>query len=194
MSYRTIVADPPWPMEWSGGRTTAGRTSGSTRVYEKRAMPYRTMAIDEIAALPVRDLAAADAYLFLWAIDRFVVDGSAAAVCRAWGFEPTNGLLVWRKRSAGLGRFIRPAHELIVVARRGAARLTEISTTSVHSWRQPYRNGAKVHSAKPEQMQDLVERLSPGPYLELFARRPRFGWHVWGDEVDSDVELLAEAA
>jgi len=152
-------------------------------------MPYSVLSIDDIAALPVADVAHDQAHLFLWAIDRFVIDGSAAAVCRAWGFEPLPGLMVWAKRNAGLGRFIRPAHELIVVARRGEARLNEIACLGLHSWPQVYRNGAKVHSAKPEQMQDLVERLSPPPYLELFARRPRFGWHVWGDEVDSDIEM-----
>lgn len=191
MRYRTIVADPPWPIRWSGGRTTAGRSSGSTRTYEKRALPYEPMSIEAICDMPVEDLGADDAHLFLWAVDRFVVEGDAARVCRHWDFEPLGWTLVWRKANPGLGRYVRPAHELVVVARRGNARLNEISVPSVFDWPQVYRNGSKVHSAKPEQMQDTVERMSPGPYLELFARRPRYGWHVWGDEVDSDVELNA---
>lgn len=189
MRYATIVADPPWPITWSGGTTRAGETSGSRKHYAKKPLPYPTMTVDEIAALPVADLAADDAHLFLWTLDRYVIDGSAAAVCRAWGFAPLPQMLVWNKRSAGLGRIIRPAHELVVIGRRGDARLAEISTTSVRAWGQVYADGAKVHSAKPDASYDEIEALSPGPYLELFARRQRLGWDTWGNEARLDVDL-----
>ena len=188
--YATIVADPPWPIEWTGGRRRAGASTGSTRVYPKRDLPYSTMTVEEIAGLHVAEVAAPDAHLFLWTLDRFVLSGAAAQVARAWGFEPLPQMLVWRKANAGLGRFIRSAHELIVVGRRGDARLNEVSTVSVHDWPQVYgSNGAKIHSAKPEAAMDLVESLSDGPYLELFARRNRFGWDTWGDEALELAEL-----
>lgn len=180
--YGTIVADPPWPIKWSQGRTTAGAATGSTRSYTKRALPYRTMTIDAIADLNVESLAAADCNLFLWTTDAFLVNGDATRVMRAWGFEPLPRVMVWYKRSAGLGRTIRPAHEVILLGRRGKARHNEVSTRSAHEWMQPYKDGAKVHSAKPEGFLDLVEELSNGPYVELFARRERFGWATWGHE------------
>jgi N6-adenosine-specific RNA methylase IME4 len=189
MRYRTLVADPPWPIQWSGGTTTAGASTGSTRSYRKRPLPYTTMPVDEIAALPVGPLAADDAHLFLWTLDRYVLDGSAAMVARAWGFTVLPQMIVWRKANAGLGRYIRPTHELVVIARRGAARMNELSTVSVHDWAQPRLNGAKVHSAKPDGFLDLVEQLVPGPYVELFARRARFGWDYFGDESLGTAEL-----
>jgi N6-adenosine-specific RNA methylase IME4 len=150
------------------------------------------MTVDAIAALPVVDIAGAAAHLFMWTLDRYVLDGGAARVCRAWGFEPLPQMIVWNKASAGLGRILRPAHELILIGRRGNARLNEISTTTVQTWRQPYENGGKKHSAKPEGALDLIEALSPGPYLELFARRQRLGWDTWGNEARLDVDLAAE--
>lgn len=147
------------------------------------------MTVDAIAALPVIDQAAGDAHLFLWTLDRYLIDGSAARVCRAWGFEPLPQMIVWHKTNAGLGRFVRPAHEMILVGRRGAARMREVSTVSVHAWRQPYEGGYKKHSAKPDGALDLIESLSAGPYLELFSRRSRMGWDVWGDQSLGSIEM-----
>jgi N6-adenosine-specific RNA methylase IME4 len=182
MTYGTIVADPPWPIRWTGGNRKAGWSSGSERVHAKRALPYETMSIEAIAALPVVNLAADDAHLFMWTLDRFLLDGSAAQVVRAWGFEPLPQMLVWRKANAGLGRHVRPAHEMIVMARRGEARFADVALPSVFDWRQPYENGAKAHSAKPDGALDTIEALSGGPYVELFARRARLGWDYYGDE------------
>jgi len=148
------------------------------------------MPVDAIAALPVESLAAESAHLFLWTLDRFVIDGSAQAVCRAWGFEPLPQLIVWAKANAGLGRYLRAAHELILVGRRGDARLEEVAEPTVR-WLQPYRDGAKVHSAKPDGAYDLIASLSPPPRLELFARTQRLGWDTWGDEALGHVVLAA---
>lgn len=175
--YRTIVADPPWPIKWTGGSRRAGASSGSTRVYEKKPLPYETMSIEDLERLPVPELVdPVGCCLFMWTLDRFVLDGSASRVARAWGFDVNPQMIVWRKANAGLGRYLRPAHELILIGTRGIPLFRPIATTSVHNWRQPYENGAKVHSAKPEGALDLIESLSEGPYAELFARRARFGW------------------
>jgi N6-adenosine-specific RNA methylase IME4 len=190
MSYATIVADPPWPIEWrGGGATTPGEATGSKRSYKKRALPYETMPVEEIAAVDVASVAADDAHLFMWTLDRFVLDGSAQAVALAWGFEPLRQMIVWHKRSAGLGRFLRPAHELILIGRRGDARMNAASIPTVASWRQVYVNGAKAHSAKPDAALDTIEALSDGPYLEIFARRARLGWSYAGDQSIGDVEI-----
>lgn len=186
--YRTIVADPPWPIKWTGGNRKAGWSSGSARVHKKRALPYQTMTVGEIAGIDVEAHADDDAHLFLWTLDRFLISGDAQRVCRVWGFEPLPQLIVWAKANAGLGRYLRSAHELILVGRRGQARFEEIAEPTVR-WLQPYEGGVRLHSAKPEGSYDLIRQLSPGPYLELFARRQRLGWDTWGNQAFGHVEL-----
>lgn len=184
--YRTIVADPPWPMAWTGG--AGRRRKGDGTLYYNgqhtvRRLPYVTMTAQEIAAI---DVPAADAaHLYLWTTDQHLLDGSAVRVAEAWGFTPRR-TIIWAKPNGGLGNGWRPAHEVVVLAVRGGLPFAAVSTSTVGWWKQPYvRSGAsvgKLHSAKPDAFLDVVERLSPGPYLELFARRARFGWDYWGDE------------
>lgn len=185
--FATIVADPPWPIKWTGGAATRVNGRGERHVNHKfkAPLPYPTMSIDEICALPVSDIAMSSAHLYLWVVDKFLISGDAAKVIEAWGFEPMR-TLVWAKRGFALGRFPRPQHELVVVCRRGKAPFLVNDVGSVQVWKMPYRKSGKsagrVHSQKPEEFMDLVERASPGPYLELFARRTRPGWEAWGNE------------
>jgi N6-adenosine-specific RNA methylase IME4 len=181
--YRTIVADPPWPIEWSGGGAMRLNGRGERHVNHKfnADLPYGRMSIEDICALPVGELAEPDAHLYLWIPDEFLIAGDGARVLRAWGF-PRGRLLIWRKTGFGLGRFPRPQHEALIVARRGSLAFRIADVGSVHTWKFPYENGARAHSRKPDGALDLIERASPGPYVELFARRARFGWDYWGDE------------
>lgn len=189
VKYRTICADPPWPgLWWAGGSRRAGLSSGSRRVYERAAAAYELMSIEDICALPIGDRVDVDAHLYLWTPDLHLIEGNAARVARAWGFEPGR-IIVWRKANPGLGRFPRPAHESILVCSRGKLPFRLADEPSVQDWKQPYANGAKVHSAKPDGSYDLIERASPGPYLELFARRQRLGWDSWGLECLNHVQL-----
>ena len=179
MRYAAIVADPPWPIVWTAGRW---RRNGRGEVHNngKRALDYQTMTVDEIAALPINELAEADAHLYLWTPDRWLIDGDAARIARAWGFSPLR-LIVWHKPSPGLGHFPRPAHESVIVCRRGSLPFRVGDVPSVQKWNRP-TGWTHVHSSKPDAFLDLVEQASPGPYLELFARRNRFGWDTWGNE------------
>lgn len=191
--YQTIVADPPWP-------TTAGRPLGKyvvengrqvfgPRSNAARPLPYPSMPVDAICALPVQALAADDAHLYLWTINRYVED--AYRVVRAWGFKPST-LLTWAKAPMGGGLggdAYGLSTEFCLFARRGVCPATTRQPTSWWAWKRPYRNGAPRHSAKPPEFSEMVEAVSPGPRLELFAREPRTGWHVWGNEVQSDVDL-----
>jgi N6-adenosine-specific RNA methylase IME4 len=185
--YRTIVADPPWPIAWTGGAATRVNGRGERHVNHKfkADLPYQRMSIEAICALPVAELAEDDAHLYLWAPDRFLLDGSAARVAQAWGFKPGR-LLIWAKTGFGLGRFPRPQHEAIVVCRRGTLTFRVDDVGSIQTWKMPYHKAGgrsgRTHSAKPDGSLDLIERASPGPYVELFARRARFGWDYWGDE------------
>ena len=146
-------------------------------------LPYPTMPVADIAAMPVSGVADKDAHLYLWTINRYVEN--AYSVARAWGFTPVK-LLTWVKVPMGLGlggTFCNTA-EFCLFARRGTLKaLSRVDRT----WWQ-WKRGR--HSAKPEAFQDIVERVSPGPRIELFARRARPGWTVWGNEVESVVAPL----
>lgn len=195
--YRTILADPPWPFQWGGGK--GGRRRRETE------LGYKTMSIAEIIAMPEpHEFAHPDGCnLFMWATDEVYREGQAVAVARAWGFEPVGPAIVWAKDNFGTGLFPRPGHELLMVCRtRGVKALWNRgedgkfvrpirATHSVQRWTQARatKNGGKVHSRKPEDAADLCEIVSPGPYLEMFSRRTRFGWDSWGDQALNHVSL-----
>jgi N6-adenosine-specific RNA methylase IME4 len=145
------------------------------------------MDLDAISALPVRDLAAKDAHLYLWTTNAYLE--RAHGVARAWGFTPRI-TLVWCKKPKGLisGATYVIATEFVLFCRRGSLRAQHRIDRNWWEW----TRGA--HSQKPEAFQDMVEQVSPGPYLELFARRHRLGWSVWGDEVGSSIDLAPAGA
>jgi N6-adenosine-specific RNA methylase IME4 len=169
--------------------TTRVNGRGERHRVLKRELGYATLSIEEIAALPVGEFTEADAALFLWIPDRFLIEGDGARVARAWGFEPGRVIVWWAKRGYGLGTFPRPQHEALLVCTRGSVKFDAVDVGSVQEWKQPYENGARKHSSKPDGALDLIERVSPGPYLELFARRARFGWDYWGDQSLETVEI-----
>lgn len=262
--YRTIVADPPWPIqdfpEWADGK-------GSI------ATPYPTMTVDEIAALPVREMSDnvdADAHLYLWAIDQLLAE--SFQVARAWGFHHA-ATLVWCKPTIGTGlggiwpanvEFVLFCRRPKVTTRRDVLVLTSaladaaerrgltrrdvdaaMGTSDMADWwlsrietrcacptneqwpklrdmlglgseldalvaeinarkgtappvsltRAPGRwfqwPRSRGHSGKPDAFQDMVEQVSPGPYLEMFARRDRLGWDTWGNESLGTAEMAA---
>lgn len=177
-TYRTIVADPPWPYGQRGAYSwRQSRPSG-----EARPLPYETMTLAEIAALPVGELADEQAHLYIWTTQRFLWD--AAALLPGWGFEAKH-LLVWAKTPTGwgIGGAFAPSTEFVLFGYRG--QLGAKSRVMRDWWNWP--RGA--HSAKPEAFLDIVESVSPGPYLELFARRNRLGWDTWGNESLEMVQL-----
>ena len=172
--YSTIVADPPWDY----GSTFTPKPAGDE--WQKGAeCPYSLMSSDEIAALPVRSIAAKDAHLYLWVTNRFMEDG--LRVVREWGFT-TKTILTWAKvqedgsPSMKVGHWFRSATEHVIFATRGTVpRKDTVARSTLLMWP---RIGE--HSAKPDAFGDLVEQVSPGPYVELFCRRPRLGWDSWG--------------
>lgn len=200
--YSTIVADPPWSYAGStyNGRTSPWRST-STR-------SYGLLSIDDIAALPVAELAAPDAHLYLWAVNPLL--HRIFAVVEAWGFE-YDTTLTWCKKGPGLGAGFRSNTEHLIVARRGtrgnancakcgqrARGKTRVCQCAEPDWRAhglsipPLRPFVDVgggswfvasrgaHSEKPALFADEIERMSPGPYVELFSRQPRLGWDSWG--------------
>lgn len=173
--YRTIVADPPWP-------SMHQRSTGHRGKPERH---YSTMTVDAIAALAPP--AADDAHLWLWGVNRLMED--AYRVVRAWGFTPMS-LLTWAKPGPGMGYYLRNNTEHCIFATRGKPMVpTQAVTSSWFVWPRA------EHSRKPDAFYDLVEQVSPGPYVELFARRARFGWDYWGDQSLGTAEMpTTEAA
>jgi N6-adenosine-specific RNA methylase IME4 len=148
------------------------------------------MTLEDIAALPVHALAERAAHLYLWTTNRFLE--AAYAVVRAWNFRQPQ-VLVWCKppMGVGFGGAFTVTAEFILFARRGSLPHSKRQDSSWWNWSRVYENGHIAHSAKPDAFLDLVEQVSPGPYLELFARRQRLGWDTWGDEALEHVRLEA---
>jgi N6-adenosine-specific RNA methylase IME4 len=185
--YRTIVADPPWKVK-AGPAHFADNPNRARTGPATRDLSYGTMTVDEIAALRVTDIAEKDAHLYLWAINAYVED--AYNVARAWGFKPS-ALLTWCKtpRGIGLGGTFTLTTEPLLFCRRGTCKALSRSDTSWFQWPRGR------HSEKPDAFYDLVEATSPGPYLEMFARRARLGdWHYWGNESLGTVRMPGEEA
>ncbi|WP_083867982.1 MT-A70 family methyltransferase [Microbacterium sp. B24] len=164
--YQTILADPPW----KAGQE--GKLGAGTK--------YPLMSLEAIRAMPVADLAEDNAHLYLWCYPatRYVAED----VMRAWGFEFKDEF-VWGKDQMGLGQYFRHAHETLLLGVRGKL---PVKFRGQRSFTMLPRQD---HSHKPEEVHVMIERLSPGPYLELFARRPTYGWDIWGNEVESDVRI-----
>lgn len=181
--YRTIIADPPWEISRRMG--AGGRRARSTEV------PYDFMSLDDIKGLPVAEWADDEAHLYLWATRKLFREGEAAAVARAWGFEPVSEI-IWGLRNPGMGGFNGNGHEPILLAARGGLAWPDNELPQgVEFWRQTYLQG-KVHSAKPEALLDYAEQWSPAPRLEMFARRARLGgWDYWGNESHGTAEVAA---
>ncbi len=174
--FATIVADPPWALEWNAniGEGRSGRPG----------LPYGTMSLEQIAALPVASIAARDAHLWLWTTANFLWD--APRVALAWGFRPTY-TLIWAKPGLGVGGRFRHTVEYLLFCERGAQLpITRRDLPTCFCWPR-----CGKHSVKPDAFYDLVEAVSPAPRLEMFSRRARFGWSYWGDQALQDVELVA---
>ncbi|PPG90710.1 methyltransferase [Rathayibacter rathayi] len=167
--FSTILADPPWNIEQTG-RLGA-------------AQHYNLMSLDRIKAMPVEALAADNAHLWLWVTNATLEHGYD--VIRAWGFTPRSPL-TWIKPRILLGNYLRNATEHLLFATKGKA---PVRYKSQPTW---MFAPLQAHSHKPEEQFAVIERISGGPYLELFARRrppSNADWSVWGNEVDSDISI-----
>jgi N6-adenosine-specific RNA methylase IME4 len=164
-TFRTILADPPWDIQQRGGR-------GAER-------HYPLMNLERIKAMA--GLAEDDAHLWLWVTNATLREGYDVA--ESWGFT-VRSPLTWIKFRMGLGVYLRNTTEHLLFATRGQA---PVQFRSQPTW---INAPVQDHSHKPEEQYPLIERVSPGPYLELFARRrppSNRPWFLWGNEVDADI-------
>lgn len=203
--YRTIVIDPPWDHSEGTGakwKTGFGDTErdleGDKPAY---GLPYPVMSLNEIKALDVRQLAdGCGAHVYLWVTNKFL--RHAWDVMEGWGFRPVR-LITWCKEPRGWnpGGKWPSTCEFVLFGASGVALTADLGGQAPSQWfvwprrlGPPVKAGERrqtMHSAKPEAFLDEVEKVSPGPYLELFARRQRLGWDTWGDEALPHVEMTA---
>ena len=170
--FPCVVADPAWQptLHANNPRRATKDKSGPQK-------HYQTLSVEEICQLvpPTTD----NAHLYLWVINQHVDWGYQVA--RAWGFEPQQ-MITYCKPGLGTGRW-QCNTEHFLVCRKGKLAFGQ----GLKKWESPthgtyFQWSRGRHSEKPKEMFDLVETLSPGPRLEMFARKPRDGWTVWGDQ------------
>ena len=164
--YKTILSDPPWNINQKGNL-------GAVR-------HYNLMTLDQIKAMPIADLADQDSHCWLWVTNSTLRYGYD--VLEAWGFTPRS-IFTWVKPRMGLGNYLRNATEYVLFGTKGKA---PVLFKGQPNWGFFPR---QEHSHKPEELHKIIERVSPGPYLELFARRRQPGWDVWGNEIESDIDI-----
>jgi len=171
--FQTVLADPPWRF--------SNRT-GKVAPEHRRLDRYSTMSLDAIKALPVSTVTARNAHAYLWVPNALLPDG--LDVLHAWGFRYVSNI-VWAKRrkdggpdGRGVGFYFRNVTELLLFGVKGSMRTLAPGRSQVNM----IETRKREHSRKPDEQYDLIQACSPGPYLEMFARYPRKGWTVWGDE------------
>jgi N6-adenosine-specific RNA methylase IME4 len=178
--FSTILADPPWRF--------TNRT-GKMAPEHRRLLRYRTMTIEEIASLPVGQITAPVAHLYLWVPNALLPWG--LHVMDAWGFDYKSNI-IWHKLrkdggsdGRGVGFYFRNVTEMLLFGIRG-----KNARTLAPGRRQVNYIGSqkREHSKKADEQYEIIEACSPGPYLELFARGARSGWAVWGNQADESYE------
>jgi N6-adenosine-specific RNA methylase IME4 len=170
----TILADPPWRFQ---------NRTGKMAPEHKRLSRYSTLSFEEIYALPVASLAADQAHLYLWVPNALLEFGLRTMQC--WGFTYKTNIVWFKARKdggpdgRGVGFYFRNVTELLLFGVRGHMRTLPPGRRQVNL----IKTQKREHSRKPDELYDLIEACSPGPYLELFARHPRPGWQQWGNEI-----------
>lgn len=176
--WATVYADPPWRF--------SNRT-GKVAPEHRRLDRYDTMTAEQISALPVDSVVADNAHLYLWVPNSLLPLG--LEVMQGWGFRYVSNL-VWAKRrkdggpdGRGVGFYFRNVTELVLFGVRGSLRTLDPARRQVNM----IETRKREHSRKPEEMYELIEACSPGPYLEMFCRYPREEWSAWGAEADETI-------
>lgn len=174
--FGTILMDPPWRF--------SNRT-GKMAPEHKRLKRYETMSFDEIAALPVADHAKEKSHLYLWCPNALIREG--LEIMEAWGFTYKTNMVWYKVRKdggpdgRGVGFYFRNVTELILFGIKGRLRTHQPGRTQVNV----IVTRKQEHSRKPDELYSIIEACSPGPYLELFARKKVDGWTSWGDQAET---------
>jgi len=191
--YNIIYADPAWKQK--AGRPLSGgyKKENGVQVFnplsDKSAdLPYDTMTLDEIKSLHVKDIADKDAHLYIWTTNKYLMD--VGEIIKAWGFKYST-TLVWCKKpiGSGMGGTYKVSTEFLIFATRGKLATKKGVNGTWFDVKRKYVNGYPCHSKKPDFFREMIDSVSTGSKIELFAREKHEGWDVWGNEVESSVAL-----
>ena len=174
--FSTVMADPPWQFQ---------NRTGKVAPEHKRLNRYPTLPLASICEMPVERCVTDCAHLYLWVPNALLVEG--LQVMKAWGFE-YKANIVWHKirkdggpDGRGVGFYFRNTTELILFGVRGHLRTLQPGRSQVNI----IKSMKREHSRKPDEQYDIIQRCSPGPYLEIFGRGKRDGWTVFGNQSDN---------
>lgn len=179
-AFQTVLADPPWRFQ---------NRTGKIAPEHRRLNRYETMDTEAICKLPVEDIVAEPAHLYLWVPNALLPEG--LQVMRAWGFQYKSNI-VWHKirkdggsDGRGVGFYFRNVTEILLFGVRGKnARTLAPARSQVNM----IQSRKREHSRKPDEQYEIIEECSPGPFIELFARGVRPGWTYWGNQADESYE------
>ena len=182
--YKIIYADPPW-------KYVQDKKSRDFRAVTSEH--YKTMTTEELCNLPIKDISKESAILFMWAT--FPTIKEALKVMEAWGFEYKTCGFVWVKKNIksnsnawGMGFYTRSNAEVCLIGITKNARAKDLIKS--HAVHQIIESKRRKHSQKPEEVRERIVKLcGDAPRIELFAREKKEGWDVWGNEVDSDIQI-----
>jgi N6-adenosine-specific RNA methylase IME4 len=182
--FGVILADPPWPWD----------CPESGKIQSVPDHHYGTSTLDDIAKLPVAALAANDCALFIWSTCPHITIGTHVKIIEAWGFKPSTIAFVWVKQNSsgnglhtGMGYTTLANAEMCFVATRGKPLRLATDVQQI------VMSPVGEHSAKPEEVRRRIERLFPGPYLELYGRKLVPGWTIWGNEIPRERQFNSPA-
>ncbi len=173
--YKTILADPPWRF---------ANSTGKVAPEHKRLARYPTLSLQEILDIPVNSIADETSHLYLWVPNALLSEG--LETMRKWGFTYKTNIVWYKIRKdggpdgRGVGFYFRNVTELVLFGIKGKSRTLKAGRSQVNL----IATRKREHSRKPDELYDIIEHCSPGPYLELFARGNRKGWVVWGNQAD----------
>jgi N6-adenosine-specific RNA methylase IME4 len=174
--FSTILADPPWQF--------TNRT-GKMAPEHKRLNRYSTLSLHEICEIPVALAADTPSHLYLWVPNALLPEG--LEVMKSWGFQYKSNI-IWHKvrkdggpDGRGVGFYFRNTTEIVLFGMRGHMRTLDPGRSQVNI----IRTMKQEHSRKPDELYEIIEKCSPGPYLELFARGTRKKWAAWGNQANN---------
>lgn len=170
--YKTIIIDPPWPVE--------------PMILEKYqlSVPYKTMSLEEIKQLPINNLGADDSILFLWTTHTFLPD--AFDVLKAWGFK-YYVLITWDKVSGLTHQGIFRKTEFVLLGYKG--KLTKALEQKGKAIPTLFREAKGRHSEKPQMFDNIILKTTEEPRIDIFARIRKHGFDSYGNEPPKDQQL-----
>lgn len=176
--YRVILADPPWKYKNQSPPCLPEKQPDTCKI----EYYYDTMTTEEIKSLPITNITEPDSILFLWATTPAIEE--AFEVMKAWGFKYKT-MVTWEKTNNDcMGYWFRTCTEHLLVGVRGKVKAFRCMERTC------YHERRTSHSRKPEYFYQLIERVTTGSKIELFARSRREGWDAWGNEVPDYCQKL----